>query len=453
MSSPTQGHLDEALALSVEEISKTYSGVHETRYRPAVSIYAQFRERRGGAAVVGHPGSPDREDDIDDDDEEDESEDLFEDDLGGSLESVTFAVRRGEAIGIVGTPESAARTVGRILCGMTAPTSGRMLVRGRVAPSVELAIALTRRESTAPAVARRLAGLAGPRRRERSNFVRSALVLALGEGSSEVTAAQPPKEILRRVAVAAAFDPTADILVVDALPDYGDPDLPRRCRERLEQRLAAGAAAIVTSGDLELVAELCSRVVVLEEGRVATIGPTGEILRELARNGQEGDGAPAQARATAEPGPAAFDQYSALMSVAIADGEGRPGERFRMDEEIALRIAFETATTASVMVVVRAVGDAAHTFTKTAELADGAYVATLRLAPGALPPGDYELDAGLVLKHAGLRTKVGRRPAARLSVEADDATLALAGATDSLSESGGPTDPSDSEWTLENARP
>jgi lipopolysaccharide transport system ATP-binding protein len=449
--------LDEGLALSVEQISKTYSGVHESRYRPAVSIYARLRERRGGAAGTRPSGRPGPGDDAEEEDDEDldetDSDELFGEELGAALEDVTFDVRRGEAVGIIGSPESSARTVGRILCGMTAPTSGRMLVRGRVAPSVELAIALTRRETTAPAVARRLAGLAGPRRRDRGAFVRSALVLALGEHSSEVTAAQPPKEILRRVAVAAAFDPTANLLVVDMLPDYGDPDLPRRCRERLEERLAGGAAAIVTSGDLDLVSALCSRVVLLDEGRVTAFGPTERVLRGLSASAQTDAGAGPRPSPSRKRRLAAFDEHAALMLVELEDGEGRPRESIRTDEEIVLRLPFETATTATVMVVVRFVGDAAHTFTETAELHEGAYAATLRLSPGTLAPGTYEIDAGLVLEHDGLRTKVGRRPAARLGVEGDDQTLALGAAPGSLPSAPGVGRSGEAEWTLESVAP
>jgi hypothetical protein len=105
------------------------------------------------------------------------------------------------------------------------------------------------------------------------------------------------------------------------------------------------------------------------------------------------------------------------------------------------------------MVVVRFVGDAAHTFTETAELHEGAYAATLRLSPGTLAPGAYEIDAGLVLEHDGLRTKVGRRPAARLGVEGDDQTLALGAAPGSLPSAPGEGRSGEAEWTLESVAP
>ena len=435
--------LDEALAVSVESISKAYSAVHETRYRPAVSVFARLRERRSDGPIEAEL--------IDEDDEDDEAEDLLpERRVGAALADVSFDVRRGEAVGVIGSEESASRTVARILCGMTSPTSGKILVRGRIGPSAELATSLARREATVRGVARRLAGLAGPGRRERSRFVREALGLALGDAWGEVDAARPPKQVLRRVATAAAFDPTADVLVVDELSDLGDPDFPRRCRQRLVERLSAGTGVVITSPDLPLIAELCSRVVWLEEGRVARIGPAREMIAELTAQGSgSAEPDPGAARGSRKPMLHSFDEHAAIHSVVLLRPDGSPLEDAGPEDWIMLRIEFETATTGTVMVVVRFVGAETVTFVERNQLAEGAYVAKLRVPPGAVPAGDYVIAAGLVLERLGTRTKVGRRRAAHIRVDGDEEGLVLAAEAGAAPASAAQSEGSEAEWSLE----
>ena len=124
---------------------------------------------------------------------------------------------------------------------MTPPSSGRILVRGRIAPSFELAALLTRRATSAQSAAKILAVLAGPGRRHRRASIESTLALALGNDVSDARLARISKELLRRIAVAAVLDPFADVLVLDERPALRDSEFRRRWFERLEVRLAEGA--------------------------------------------------------------------------------------------------------------------------------------------------------------------------------------------------------------------
>jgi hypothetical protein len=323
--------------------------------------------------------------------------------------------------------------------------------RGRIAPTSELAIALTRRETTARGVARRLAGLAGPRRRGRAQFVRAALDLAFAESIVEADAARPSREILRRVAVAATLDPTADVLVVDDLPELGDPDFPRRCRDRLAERLAAAAGVVITSPDLTLISDFCSHAVWIDGGRVARRGPTGELIAALVPSAAGGDGATDSPppRISRKPMLHSFDACAAIHSVVLLRPDGSRLEDARPDDWITLRVEFETAITASVMVVVRFIGAETLTYVEQSQLGEGAYIATLRLPPGAVPAGEYAISAGLVLEHSGRRTKVGRRRAAQIRVGGYEENFVLAAEAGAVPSDARP-ERSDVEWSLES---
>ena len=78
--------------------------------------------------------------------------------------------------------------------------------------------------------------------------------------------------------VAAHVDP--DVLVVDEVLSVGDLVFQRRCLERMSEILTGGATVLFVSHNLHAVAELCSRSLLLDKGRVARIGPSSEVISE-----------------------------------------------------------------------------------------------------------------------------------------------------------------------------
>jgi hypothetical protein len=280
--------------------------------------------------------------------------------------------------------------------------------------------------------------------------VRAALELALGDSQAEADLAQPSKNVLRRVAAAAAFDPTADILVIDALPELGDPDFPRRCRERLAERLSNGAGVVITASDPTLVSDLCSRVVWLDGGRVARIVSTEDVAESTGPPaGVPEPKEPPQPRIRTKPTLRSFDEHVALRSFALLRPDGSPLGDARTDDWIVGRIAFEIATAATVKLVVRLVGGETPTFVERGELGEGTYVATLRIPPGAVPAGEYDVAVGLILEREGERTKVGRRDAARLHVDGDEEGLVAAAEAGAAPATAAEAGANEAEWSLE----
>ncbi len=460
--------LPEDVSLSVENVSRTDTDIHEARYRPAVSIYARLRERQ---AADRSPASVSYDIEGEDDDEDGEAESASKI-LTSPIADVAFTVRKGEAVGVVGSPSSAVRTLMRALSGMTAPSSGRIVMRGRIAPSVELAVALTSRETTVRAVARGLSELAGPGRRLRGEYVRKALELAFADEPYAASLAQPPKQYLRRAAVAATLDPFAEILLIDALPGFGDPAFPERCIRRIQARLAEGAAAVVACEDLDVIRALCSRVVWLEGERVRRIGPVDEVLAELGVGAEAEEAIEAEAVASSpeeDEEPAAepietperaprskpplrwFDEHAALTSVQVEHAGSERGDAFGNGEEIRIRVGFETATAATVRVVVRLLSDETRTLLNDFPLEPGSYIAQLRLPDGIEAAGDYDIAAWLIFEHETGRTKIGRVPAARIRVTHDESVLPLE--PEGMARAADVSADDDGVWAIESAPP
>jgi len=433
--------LDAGIALSVQELSKQHTVVHLLRNTPTSSVFARLRDR-GDPIFGGQTGGAF---DLDDDEDEDEFEERPPEPgevVDWPLREVSFEVARGEVVGVVGRPAAGPQTLARILGGMTSPSAGRIVARGRIGPSVELAALLTRRETHPRRVAKTLARVLGVGRSRRREYVEQVLRLAAGDGPAGPSPVSE-RQRMRHVVLAAALDPYADVLVLDEVPTAADAAFHERFTERLELLLRQGAAAVVTSGDLELILRLCSRAVLLEHGEVVREGPVAEVIEAV---GQTSGAQPA-----ARPRRVGFDARAALLAVETTDESGERKRSFRPYDEPRVLIQFETAEPRlTVTCRVKLIADGARTFSTDGDLIaePGRYIAVLRIPAGSVPDGDYQVTVDLFVVHEGQRSTIGRQNVVQMAFEGfgdDGGTLA-----DEIGAPVGSTrSAAEADWTIE----
>lgn len=414
--SPDRADLPAGVALSVEGLTKRETLVHEARYTPTISIGSRIRNRRSGtpfplgpSAELGGDEEDDDDDGGDDDDEQDEGEPFELDDRGSFrsewlLRDVTFEVARGEAVAAVGDARSVA-TLAQVLSGMTAPSAGRAIYRGRIGLSSRLAWVLARRTIADPRVTTRvLARVAGVPRRRRKEWGRAVLALVSGEQAGAEVAPVTARQVRTRIPLAAALDPFADILVVDDVPRRSDVAFLERCLEQLRQRLDEGAAVVVACPDPGPFAALCRRAVLLEGGVVTRTGAAEEIVSARRRE--------AERERLTGGSERAFNADAAIISAALTTVDGEPVSGLDPDEELRVSVRFETSnpdTSVSWRILVSGPATESVQQRKPSVLdAPGAYVATLRLPPTAGGEGEYELAVEARVAVAGRRSVVSR---------------------------------------------
>jgi ABC-type polysaccharide/polyol phosphate transport system ATPase subunit len=369
------------LVLSVEGLAKRYSPVHTHRYTPTRSIFSRFLDRDDALLVdVSGGGEVDDDDDVDDDEEEEDAPDVDdESESAADFEGLSFRVDRGEAIGVVATPPPAARMVAYVLSGMTAPWAGRAVVHGRVGPTVRLANTFIRREPTPQRAAATLARLMGISFADRSVYIDEVLRLALSDG--EALRGLPAGRLLRRVAIAGALDPFADLLVLDELPALGSPAFRQACIRRLEDRLAQGAAAVVATNDAQLIQGLCGECIWLDGGRPQAVGDAKDVLAAYAA--RVGGARPRRL-------PRAFNQDAAILSATAAARTGGA------EVQVQLEVAPENAAIVPRLILVADDGDE-HKFPKPPPfpVPPGRVSLEATLAAGMLPAGRYSVRAAV----------------------------------------------------------
>ncbi|MEP6634564.1 MAG: ABC transporter ATP-binding protein [Luteimonas sp.] len=182
-----------------------------------------------------------------------------------ALSNVTFDVRRGEAVGIIGRNGSGKSTLLQIVCGTLQPTSGEVHVGGRVAALLELGAGFNP-EFTGRENVFLYGSLLGLTRKQVDE--RLERILAFAEIGEHVD--QPVKTyssgMFVRLAFAIASNSDPEVLIVDEALAVGDIYFQRKCYRRIEELRDGGCTLLLVTHSMDSLVQLCDRGVVLEGG-------------------------------------------------------------------------------------------------------------------------------------------------------------------------------------------
>lgn len=199
-----------------------------------------------------------------------------------ALAGVDFTIWRGDAIGLVGMNGSGKSTVLQLLAGTTLPTQGVMHVRGRVLPLLAVGLGfhpeLTGREN----VTLYAASVGIPRR---TIEARMAEVTAFAELERHMDT--PVKRfssgMVSRLSFAIAVQFPADIYIFDEVLAVVDGEFQTRCLEEIKRLHTQGRTVIFVSHNPQQVAEVCERVIWLDQGTIREDGLTPAVLEAYGR--------------------------------------------------------------------------------------------------------------------------------------------------------------------------
>lgn len=193
-----------------------------------------------------------------------------------ALDGVSFSVKPGEAVALIGRNGSGKSTMLKIIAGVMDPTKGSVSVNGSIAPLIELGAGfdgdLTAREN----VFLNGALLGHDRREMEHNFQQIVEFSELGN-FIDVPVRSYSSGMVARLGFAIATQVEADILVVDEILSVGDYSFQQKCHRRMEEMLAQGSTLLFVSHDAEQVKRLCKRAIWLDHGNIVQDGPSGPV--------------------------------------------------------------------------------------------------------------------------------------------------------------------------------
>ncbi|WP_268799484.1 ABC transporter ATP-binding protein [Pseudomonas huanghezhanensis] len=194
-----------------------------------------------------------------------------------ALRDISFEVKKGETVGIVGRNGSGKSTLLQIICGTLTPTTGEIETRGRIAALLELGSGFNPEFTGRENVYLNAAVLGLTREEVNNRFDAIAGFADIGEFLDQPVKAYSSGMAVRLAfAVQAQVDP--EILVVDEALSVGDARFQAKCFERLRQLKENGTSILLVTHSSEQVVTHCSRAILLEQSRVEMIGESRPVI-------------------------------------------------------------------------------------------------------------------------------------------------------------------------------
>ena len=201
------------------------------------------------------------------------------------LENISFKLRRGDSLGIIGKNGSGKSTLLQIICGILQPTSGSVKVNGRIAALLELGSGFNP-EFTGRENIFLNASLLGIKKKEIIDRYDQIVEFSeIGEYIDQPTRTYSSGMIVR-LAFSIITHVNADILVIDEALSVGDAYFTQKCMRFIE-RFKENGTLIFVSHDANAVLSLCNKAILLDRGRKQAVGGPKEIMEEYTRRLQE----------------------------------------------------------------------------------------------------------------------------------------------------------------------
>lgn len=192
-----------------------------------------------------------------------------------ALKNVSFQIKRGEVVGLIGANGAGKSTLLQILCKTLQASSGELKVDGRVSALLELGAGFNS-EYTGIENVKFYCALHGIVGRKMQELLPQITAFAdIGEYID-----QPLKTyssgMYVRLAFAAAIHIEPDILIVDEALSVGDVNFQAKCLDRIERLMQGGATVLLVTHDIQMVKQYCDRVLYLKKGELVYDGPAEE---------------------------------------------------------------------------------------------------------------------------------------------------------------------------------
>jgi ABC-2 type transport system ATP-binding protein len=199
-----------------------------------------------------------------------------------ALDGVGFEIHEGESVALLGLNGSGKSTLLKLISGVLVPDRGEVLTRGRVAGLIEVGAGfhpdLSGRENIYLNAA-----ILGMSKREIDERFDEIVAFSEIERFIDTEVKHYSSGMFVRLAFSVAIHTEVDVLLVDEILSVGDEPFQRKCLDKIRELQRAGKTLVVVSHDLDTVAALCTRGIVLESGRVAFDGDAAAavtLLRE-----------------------------------------------------------------------------------------------------------------------------------------------------------------------------
>ncbi|HEY8590275.1 MAG TPA: ABC transporter ATP-binding protein [Naasia sp.] len=195
-----------------------------------------------------------------------------------ALDGVDFTINAGESVALLGFNGSGKSTLLKLISGVYQPDRGEVLTRGRVAGLIEVGAGfhpdLSGRENIYLNAA-----ILGMNQKEIDDRFDEIVAFSEIEKFIDTEVKHYSSGMFLRLAFSVAIHTEVDILLGDEILSVGDEPFQRKCLEKIRELSQRGKTLVVVSHDLNMVADLCERGILIRQGKVAFDGESHEAVR------------------------------------------------------------------------------------------------------------------------------------------------------------------------------
>jgi lipopolysaccharide transport system ATP-binding protein len=247
-----------------------------------------------------------------------------------ALDNVSFDIKQGEAIGVIGRNGAGKSTLLKILSRVTAPTSGAVKIRGRIASLLEVGTGfhpeLTGRENIF------LNGtILGMKRAEIQHKLDEIVAFAEIDQFIDTPVKRYSSGMYVRLAFAVAAHLEPEILIIDEVLAVGDLQFQKKCLGKMQDVGKEGRTVLFVSHNMEAVRKLCTGGVLLHKGRVIASGKAEQVINSYVAGGF-------QSLSEFLILPPEGDVPGFAYKVVIEDNSGKPSNEIPIGEPWQVRI-------------------------------------------------------------------------------------------------------------------
>jgi lipopolysaccharide transport system ATP-binding protein len=252
-----------------------------------------------------------------------------------ALKDVSFEVKQGEVLGVIGRNGAGKSTLLRVLSRITKPTTGRAEIHGRVGSLLEVGTGfhpeLTGRENVY------LNGsILGMAKREIDAKFDEIVAFAEVERFIDTPVKHYSSGMHVRLAFAVAAHLEPEILLVDEVLAVGDTDFQKKSESKMRNVAREGRTVVLVSHNMIAVSMICDRAILLRGGELVASGPTREIISRYRASDSTHT-----AEVTWADDNAPSNEFVRLLAVRACDPKGEPGFDLDIDKPISLEMEFE----------------------------------------------------------------------------------------------------------------
>lgn len=253
-----------------------------------------------------------------------------------ALKDVSFGVKQGEVVGIIGRNGAGKSTLLKLLSRITAPTHGRIEINGRVSSLLEVGTGfsaeLTGRENVY------LNGtILGMKRSEVTSKFDEIVAFSGVEQFIDTPVKRYSSGMYLRLAFAVAAHLQPEILIVDEVLAVGDADFQKKCLGKMEGVADQGRTIFFVSHNMQAITRLCKRVIYLEDGQLRLDGSPHDVVKGYLHSGL----GTMAIREWLDPVKAPKSEVARLWAVRVRTEEGQYSDNVDIRRPVGIEIEYE----------------------------------------------------------------------------------------------------------------